>query len=332
MSVEIHEIPLLLGNRNKIYTSRAVFVTEDANAYKFKIKMKDHEGYNEDISWADSATIKFAKPDSTVVIGTATIIDAAQGLIEYDLGAQETAVKGNVLATIQLNAIDKRITSQIFKFAVILQIAEENMIPSETEYSILTDLISQVQALFDAPNVTSVNGRSGVVTLDSSDVGLENVSNLAPADMPVSTLQQAAIDFAVNQILDGVGTDLDTLKELATALNNDADFATTIYDLIAGMNSSAEFDAHILIQELKTSFKEAYATNYSEINSVDGLIVSINVWSDNTKTIPLFTKVLSYSNGEVSQIVTTDLISSKTLTRNLVRPDDDTLQITEVIV
>lgn len=42
--------------------------------------------------------------------------------------------------------------------------------------------------------VLSVNGYGGAVNLTKDDVGLSNVSNTAPADMPVSTAQQAALD------------------------------------------------------------------------------------------------------------------------------------------
>lgn len=45
--------------------------------------------------------------------------------------------------------------------------------------------------------VDSVNGRTGVVTLSKSDIGLGNVDNTADMDKPVSTAQAAAIQAAV---------------------------------------------------------------------------------------------------------------------------------------
>lgn len=41
--------------------------------------------------------------------------------------------------------------------------------------------------------VTAVNGHTGNVTLSKADVGLANVANLAPADMPVSTATTTAL-------------------------------------------------------------------------------------------------------------------------------------------
>lgn len=51
--------------------------------------------------------------------------------------------------------------------------------------------------------VFRLNGRSGDVTLTSDDVGLDLVPNIPPQDLPVSTLQQAAIDlcFDVNDLI-----------------------------------------------------------------------------------------------------------------------------------
>ena len=46
--------------------------------------------------------------------------------------------------------------------------------------------------------VDSVNGRTGIVTLVKSDVGLGNVDNTSDANKPVSTAQQAALDTKLN--------------------------------------------------------------------------------------------------------------------------------------
>lgn len=48
--------------------------------------------------------------------------------------------------------------------------------------------------------VDSVNGHTGAVTLNKSDIGLDQVSNISAMDMPVSTLQQTAIDLKVDKV------------------------------------------------------------------------------------------------------------------------------------
>ena len=47
-------------------------------------------------------------------------------------------------------------------------------------------------------NVQSVNGKTGAVTLDKSDVGLGNVDNTSDLNKPVSTATQSALDNKLN--------------------------------------------------------------------------------------------------------------------------------------
>ena len=77
------------------------------------------------------------------------------------------------------------------------------------------------------------------VGLAKADVGLGNVDNTADASKPVSTAQATAIETAkteaiadataqVNAILAGAPAALNTLDELAAALGDDANFASTV--------------------------------------------------------------------------------------------------------
>lgn len=49
-----------------------------------------------------------------------------------------------------------------------------------------------------AGGVTSVNTRTGAVTLSSSDVGLANVNNTSDANKPISTATQTALNGKAN--------------------------------------------------------------------------------------------------------------------------------------
>lgn len=51
-----------------------------------------------------------------------------------------------------------------------------------------------VQAQLDSAGVSSVNTRTGDVTLAKTDVGLTNVDNTSDLDKPVSAATQAALD------------------------------------------------------------------------------------------------------------------------------------------
>lgn len=73
--------------------------------------------------------------------------------------------------------------------------------------------------------VTSVNNKTGAVSLTKADIGLGNVSNLAPLDLPVSTAQQSALDAkatntALNTLANEIGSrTTDFVLAFNTALN-----------------------------------------------------------------------------------------------------------------
>lgn len=67
-------------------------------------------------------------------------------------------------------------------------------------------LASWTALSYPAAPVSSVNGQAGAVTLAKADIGLGNVSNLAPADLPVSAATQAALDGKVDEgLIDAAG-------------------------------------------------------------------------------------------------------------------------------
>lgn len=86
-------------------------------------------------------------------------------------------------------------------------------------------------------NVESVNGKTGAVTLDKSDVGLGNVDNTSDANKPVSTATQAALDDKLDLAGGTMSGDIAMGGNSVTGLadpTNDGDAATKKYvDAIA---------------------------------------------------------------------------------------------------
>ena len=122
--------------------------------------------------------------------------------------------------------------------------------------------------------VTSVNTQTGDVVLGKADIGLGNVDNTSDANKPISTATQTALNAkapiaspsftgtptaptaaqvsnntqiattafvkaAIAAVVDGAPEALDTLKELADALGDDPNFATTITTEIGSKLSKA---------------------------------------------------------------------------------------------
>lgn len=81
--------------------------------------------------------------------------------------------------------------------------------------------------------LTTTNKTSLVAALNELKTAIANASNINDGATNTSATWSSqkintAINSAVSALVDGAGTTLDTLKELADALGNDANFAATI--------------------------------------------------------------------------------------------------------
>ena len=82
--------------------------------------------------------------------------------------------------------------------------------------------------------VTSVNTRTGEITIDKSDVGLENCDNTSDADKPISTATQTALNGKIGSNISGATG--------ATALTNMMQITLAGYNALgAGINSNTVY-------------------------------------------------------------------------------------------
>ena len=162
-------------------------------------------------------TITF--PNAT---GTLAILDATQTLTNKTLTLPK--INENVAVTstaTELNILD----------GATLSTAELNYVDGVT---------SAIQTQIDTKAPTASPTFTGTVSgITKSMVGLGNVDNTADTAKPVSTAQATAIATAkseaiadatsqVNALLTGAPAALNTLDELAAALGDDANFASTV--------------------------------------------------------------------------------------------------------
>lgn len=114
------------------------------------------------------------------------------------------------------------------------------------------DKLAGIEEGADVSPVISVAGKIGEVTLDKTDVGLDNVDNTSDADKPVSTAQQAALDDkADNTITLTAGTGLTGGGNLTEDRSFAVDFGTTAGTVAEGN------DARIVGAFQKSSFMNA---------------------------------------------------------------------------
>ena len=119
-------------------------VQNDQNVYKFNIRITD--GINDiDYAQVDSATITFSKGDGTVVQGD--LVATGSGYT-YELGTNEIAYPGQVIASIQLYGnLDERLTTSQFSFRVVRDLITPSAVKSESRFPILQQLVAEVNQL-----------------------------------------------------------------------------------------------------------------------------------------------------------------------------------------
>ena len=105
-------------------------------------------------------------------------------------------------------------------------------------------------------NITAhLADKSNPHSVTKSDVGLGNVSNTSDSNKPVSTAQQTAIDAAYQQstgytdtkianLINGAPQTLDTLKEVADAIQQNESVVTALDSAVGKKANQAELDTH----------------------------------------------------------------------------------------
>lgn len=149
-------------------------------------------------AYADALTPNLEGGSGISVTGTGTKTIAADGTIAR---LESPALTGTPTAPTPANATN---TTQIATTAFV-----------------------KAQGYLTSAPVTSVAGRTGVVTLAKGDVGLGNVENTSDASKPVSTAQQAALDAKAplaSPALTGTPT-----APTAVASTNTTQIATTAF-------------------------------------------------------------------------------------------------------
>lgn len=143
----------------------------------------------------------------------------------------------------------------------------------------------------------------------------------------------------INTLLSSDDTTLDELQEVVDFIKANKDTLDALgISNIAGLQdaldsklSGTELDDYKAIKALQDVYDTAYSQQYSEITYVNGDPTQVDVWTDNTKTTKLFTTVITYTNGDITQAVTTNNVTGEQLTKTIGRPNEDTMTVLEVI-
>ena len=119
-------------------------VQNDQNVYILNLRITD--GIQDiDYEQVDRATITFAKQDGHVVQGN---LEPTETGYTYELGTNEIACPGKVVASIQLyGEIDERLTTARFSFEVVRDLITPSAVESSTEFGALIKAIAMMEEL-----------------------------------------------------------------------------------------------------------------------------------------------------------------------------------------
>lgn len=141
--------------------------------------------------------------------------------------------------------------------------------------------------------------------LVKADVGLGNVDNTSDADKPVSTATETAIATAkseaiaeVTAVIDSAPTALNTLNELAAALGDDENFASTVTTALDGKVASYT----PIIQKTGSYTLSALSERDSLIEVSSSSAVTITIPANSAVAYPVGTSldILQTSTGQVT--------------------------------
>ena len=138
----------------------------------------------------------------------------------------------------------------------------------------------------------------------SNIVGLENVDNISDLNKPISTATQYALNLKANKsyvhekiqeiIVDNAPPELDTLNEIANALNNDSHLATTLTNSIElkAPKISPTFTGTVSGITSEMIKPNNIVINTSDLDSSENYILNTNNFKDGSTIIS--TSIISY--------------------------------------
>jgi hypothetical protein len=111
---------------------------------------------------------------------------------------------------------------------------DEDVLPIVDSSTNTTKKIT-ISNLIPVDSVTSVNGETGDVVLDKTDIGLSNVDNTSDANKPISTATQTALDAKQATLVSG--TNIKTINSTSLLGSGDIEIETDIAPITVDGNS-----------------------------------------------------------------------------------------------
>lgn len=204
--------------------------------------------------------------------------------------------------------------------------------------SVAGDFLQTVDASDNTQNI-SVSKFDVVSTTQASSITAQTITNVNQLFVYGDTLYYVTDDDhqSANCTVDEISklsvyTDYNVTP--TPTVPNLADKGLTItYDNTNGSQHNAlTFTDHVTspisfnepgLNLIDLEYKSRIPDYYKEFSyTADGDIDAIDIWKNNTKTTKLFTKAFTYTTGNLTQILITDVVTGETLTKTIAYDGD----------
>jgi hypothetical protein len=222
----VNEAGIPVWDAVTIYTAGKSYVQgSDGKIYKCVT-----DGFNQNpvgnptnwsLTFGDVAVQEFANIAEAAAIEAEASAESADSSATSAAASEDAAAASAAAALISENNADASETAAVASAAAALasqSAAATSATNAQTAYTGSQDIWEDLQVILEDGPVISVNDYVGVVTLTKADFDLENVANLAPADLPVSTAtatalagKQATLGFTPVRQGGGIGQDNSTV-------------------------------------------------------------------------------------------------------------------------
>ena len=243
------------------------YTTDDSLFY---IDYKDENGtlQRRALNAKDAETLMGASL-STILNSSDVEIPTSKAVLDA-LGGKVDKISGKGLSTNDYTTSEKEKLANIESGAnkTVVDTALSSTSTNPVQNKVINTKLSSMQSDIDikVPNTRTVNGKalSSNITLSASDVGALPDTTTIPSIDGLAT--ETYVDNKVASLVDSAPETLDTLNELAAALGDDPNFATTIATQIGSKVDKVDgkgLSTNDLTNTLKSNYDAAYTHSTS---------------------------------------------------------------------
>lgn len=248
--------------------SRTVIVTCTNNGVSIPINSDNNLCY-----------IQMLTPDNRPIYNSTTIL--SDGRIQIDFDEQMALASGKATATLQIiDRISREIIHTMNLNVIIVNNAyPDDIIIATPEFSALTDVLLDVADLVHDIDIIEANEEIRQLN-EESRIALYEEMVIANENIPTATMNaidlayansNAYTDYKIADLINGAPTTLDTLKEIADAMEENEDVVDALEESIGNKANQAELDTHTGNDIIHVTTSEKNTWNNKVNASVFGL-------------------------------------------------------------